>query len=311
MRLLIGNLGRSVAVMMVVTFATFSLMYGNGPGIARSTLGLRATEEDVQAQLVKLGLDQPVFVQFWDWLQGVVQGDLGRSFYTSQSVTEALSTRVPLTLTVVFLVFVLTALISVTLGVTAAVRGGWIDKFVQFFSVLGTAIPAFIIAIALVFTFAIALGWFPATGYVRPDQSVTGWLGSVTLPVLALLIASVANAAQQFRTAVLDTLEADYVRTLRARGISERAVIFRHVLRNAAVPGLTTLSLQVFAILGGAVFIEQVFALPGMGQLAVSSAAISDVPMVMGTVLVTILVVLVVNFANDLAVLLLNPKART
>jgi peptide/nickel transport system permease protein len=311
MRLLIGNLGRSVAVMMVVTFATFSLMYGNGPGIARSTLGLRATEEDVQAQLVKLGLDQPVFVQFWDWLQGVVQGDLGRSFYTSQSVTEAMSTRVPLTLTVVFLVFVLTALISVTLGVTAAVRGGWIDKFVQFFSVLGTAIPAFIIAIALVFTFAIALGWFPATGYVRPDQSVTGWLGSVTLPVLALLIASVANAAQQFRTAVLDTLEADYVRTLRARGISERAVIFRHVLRNAAVPGLTTLSLQVFAILGGAVFIEQVFALPGMGQLAVSSAAISDVPMVMGTVLVTILVVLVVNFANDLAVLLLNPKART
>jgi peptide/nickel transport system permease protein len=311
MRLLIGNLGRSVAVMMVVTFATFSLMYGNGPGIARSTLGLRATEEDVQAQLVKLGLDQPVFVQFWDWLQGIVQGDLGRSFYTSQSVTEALSTRVPLTLTVVFLVFVLTALISVTLGVTAAVRGGWIDKFVQFFSVLGTAIPAFIIAIALVFTFAIALGWFPATGYVRPDQSVTGWLGSVTLPVLALLIASVANAAQQFRTAVLDTLEADYVRTLRARGISERAVIFRHVLRNAAVPGLTTLSLQVFAILGGAVFIEQVFAMPGMGQLAVSSAAISDVPMVMGTVLVTILVVLVVNFANDLAVLLLNPKART
>jgi peptide/nickel transport system permease protein len=311
MRLLLGNLGRSVAVMVVVTFMTFALMYSNGPGIARSTLGLRATDEDVQAQLIRLGLDQPVFVQFWDWLQGVVQGDLGRSFYTSQLVTEALSTRVPLTLTVVFLTFVFTALISVTLGVTAAVRGGWVDKFVQFFSVLGTAIPAFIIAIVLVFTFAIGLGWFPSTGYIRPDQSITGWLGTVTLPVLALLIASVANAAQQFRTAVLDTLDADYVRTLRARGISERAVIFRHVLRNAAVPGLTTLSLQVFAILGGAVFIEQVFALPGMGQLAVSSAAISDVPMVMGTVLVTILVVLVVNFANDLTVVLLNPKARS
>jgi peptide/nickel transport system permease protein len=133
----------------------------------------------------------------------------------------------------------------------------------------------------------------------------------LTLPVLALLIGSVASAAQQFRTAVLDTLGRDYVRTLRARGISEREVIFRNVLRNAAAPGLTVLSLQVFGLLGGAVFIEQIFALPGMGQLANSSAQTDDVPMVMGTVLVTILIVLVVNFIGDLLINFLNPKART
>jgi peptide/nickel transport system permease protein len=177
-------------------------------------------------------------------------------------------------------------------------------------SVVGAAIPSFIVAIALVFTFAINWRALPATGYVSPDQSPSGWLGSVTLPVIALLIGAVAGAAAQFRTAVLDTAGKDYVRTLRARGIPERAVVWRHVLRNSAGPGMIALSLTMIALLGGTVFIEQVFALPGMGQLAVSSATISDVPMVMGTVLVTVLIVLIVNFLADLATYLLNPKAR-
>jgi peptide/nickel transport system permease protein len=185
------------------------------------------------------------------------------------------------------------------------------DRVLQFISVLGTAVPAFIIAIALVFTFAIYWRLFPATGYVSPNVSPSGWLASISLPVLALLIGAVAGAAAQFRTAVLDQLGRDYVRTLRARGIPEREIIFRHVLRNAAPPGLTVLSLTVFGLLGGAVFIEQVFALPGMGQMAFTSAQISDVPLVMGTVLVTVVIVLVVNFAGDLAITLLNPKART
>jgi peptide/nickel transport system permease protein len=301
---------RSLAVLIVVTFTTFALMFGNAHGIAFATLGLSATEEDIQRQIVKLGLDQPLPVQYLQWLKGAVGGDLGRSYYTGESVTGALANRVPLTLTLVVFALLLTALFSVILGVTAAVRGGWVDRFVQMFSVLGTAIPAFIIAIALVFAFAVAWRVFPATGYVQPQKGLLPWAGSIALPVLALVIGSIASAAQQFRTAVLDTLERDYVRTLRARGIPEREVIFRHVLRNAAGPGLTVLSLTTFSLLGGAVFIETVFAMPGMGQLATESAAISDVPMVMGTVLVTILVVLVVNFLGDLGITLLNPKAR-
>ncbi len=308
---LLKNLVRSFAVFIVVTFATFSLMFGNAEGIARATLGLRARPEDVQAQIVRLGLDQPLLVQYWDWLKGVFTGDLGRSFYTGESVSGALSNRVPLTLTLVVLALLLTAVLSVILGVTAAVRGGWVDRLVQFFSVLGTAIPAFIIAIALVFVFAVFWRVFPATGYVPPSDGLAPWIKSITLPVTALLIGSVASAAQQFRTAVLDTLGRDYVRTLRSRGVAEREIIFRNVLRNSAAPGLTVLSLQTFSLLGGAVFIETVFAMPGMGQLAVSAAAIQDVPMVMGTVLVTILIVLIVNFAGDVAITLLNPKART
>ncbi|CED89952.1 ABC transporter permease [Actinomyces succiniciruminis] len=307
------NLLRSVVVLAVVTFVVFFLMYGNGPGIARAVMGMQAevTEENVAAKMVELGLDQPLLVQYGHWVQGLFTGDLGRSFYTGQSVTEALATRVPFTLAITAVALVLTALLSVLLGVTAAVKGGRIDRVLQFLSILGTAVPSFITSIVLVFLFAIFWRVLPATGYVSPDVSLGGWAASITLPVFALLIGAVSSAAQQFRTATLDQLGKDYVRTLRARGVSERAVVFRHVLRNAAAPGLTVLSLTVFSLLGGAVFIEQVFALPGLGQLANSSAQIFDVPMVMGTVLVTAVIVLVVNFLGDLAITLLNPKART
>jgi peptide/nickel transport system permease protein len=301
---------RSLGVLIVVTFATFLLMFGNGPGIARAVLGMNAREEDIQLLVVKLGLDQPLLTQYGNWLKRAVTGDLGISFYTGQSVTDALSQRVPVTVTIIVITLLLTAVFSVLLGVTAAVRGGWVDRVVQFVSVLGTAVPAFIVAIGLIFAFAIGWRLLPATGYVSPQISIAGWVASVTLPVLALLIGSVAGAAAQFRTAVVDTLGRDYVRTLRARGINERHVVFRHVLRNAAAPGMTVLSLQTLGLLGGAVFIEQVFALPGMGQLAAMAAQVNDVPMVMGTVLVTIVIVLIVNFLGDLAITLLNPKAR-
>lgn len=309
-RHLLLNLARSILVLFAVTSIVFALMYGDGRGIAHSVLGMRATPEAVDAKVVQLGLDRPLLVQFGDWLTGAVTGDLGRSFYTGQSVSEALSTRVPVTLSVVIPTLVLTAIIAVFLGVTAAVRGGVTDRIVQVLSVGGTAVPSFIVAIAAVFTLAIHWRIFPATGYTKLSESPVAWLASVALPMLALLIGAVASAAQQFRTAVLDTIGRDFVRTLRARGVPEREVIFTHVLRNAAAPGLTVVSLTVFGLLGGAVFIEQVFVLPGMGQLANASAQISDVPMVMGTVLVMAIIVLVVNFLTDLAINLLNPKAR-
>ncbi|MFI7503342.1 ABC transporter permease [Streptomyces sp. NPDC049687] len=307
----VKKLVRSLAVLLVVSFATFVLMYGNGPGIARAVLGTRASEADVRAEVVRLGLDKPLLVQYGEWLKGVVTGNLGDSFFTGQSVTSALSSRVPVTLTLIVLSLLLTAVASVLLGVAAAVRGGWLDRVVQFLSVLGAAVPAFIIAIGLVFAFAVSVRLLPATGYVSPDQSLSGWLKSVTLPVIALLVGSIANAAAQFRGAVLDTLSQDFVRTLRARGIPESQVVFRHVLRNAAGPGLTALSLQTLGLIGGAVVIEQVFALPGLGDLSNTSAQKGDVPLVMGCVLVTIVVVLVVNLLGDLVTAAVNPKART
>ncbi|NQX12155.1 ABC transporter permease [Microbacteriaceae bacterium VKM Ac-2855] len=304
------SLIRAVGVLLIVSFATFCLMFGNGTGIARVVLGLNATDEQVQAEVVRLGLDRPLLVQYGDWLARAVQGDLGSSYLTGQAVTDALSNRVPVTLSLILTTLLITTVISVLLGVTAAVYGGWIDRLVQFVSVLGGAVPPFIVAIGLVFAFAIAVPYFPATGYIRATESVQGWIWALTLPVTALIVGSVANAAAQFRGAVADTLSRDFVRTLRARGIPESQLVFRHVLRNAAGPGLVTLGLLTLGLFGGTLFIEEVFALPGVGQLANLSAQAGDVPMVMGTVIFVIVLVLVVNLLTDLLSAALNPKAR-
>jgi peptide/nickel transport system permease protein len=311
MLMLLKRLLRSVAVLFVVCFVTFCLMYGNGPGIARRVAGVQATEEDVQRELVDLGLDRPLLEQFWSWLTNALSGDLGRSFYTGQPVTDALSTRIPVTLSLVLVTIAITSVIAVLAGMAAAVHGGWIDRAVQFLAVLGAAIPPFIVAIAVVFTFAIKYRLFPATGYAPLSDGLGPWLESITLPVIALLIGSVAAAASQFRGALIDTMSRDFVRTLVARGVNRPAVLFRHVLRNSAAPGLTVLSLQLLALLGGAIFVEQVFALPGLGQLANTSAQLGDVPMVMGTVVVAVLFVLAINFVADLTIVVVNPKART
>jgi len=297
-------------VLLIVSFFTFCITYSDGIGIARSVLGLSATDEQVAAKAAELGLDQPLIVQYLDWLRGLVAGDLGTSFLTGQSVNEALATRVPVTLSLIILTMILTTVISVVLGVTSALYGGWLDRVLQFISVLGAAIPGYILGIGLVFAFAIAIPLYPATGYIPLTDGVQGWLWSLTLPVTALLIGAVANAAAQFRGSVLDALSQDYVRTLRSRGIPESQLLFRHVLRNAGGPGLVVLSLTTLGLFGGALFIEAIFALPGVGLLSVSAALAGDVPMVMGTVIVVIILVLVVNFLADVLGGLLNPKAR-
>jgi peptide/nickel transport system permease protein len=309
--LIVRFLVRSVAVFLVVTFITFALVYGNGTGIARAVLGTSATPADVHAEVIRLGLNKPLLEQYGQWLAGIFHGDFGTSFFTQQPVTSTLAARVPVTLTLLAVTLILTLLFSVLLGVAAAVHGGWIDRVLQFIGVIGAAVPQFIVAVGLVFAFAIGVRLFPATGYVSPGQSLGGWASSLVLPVTAILVGAVGNAASQFRGSVRDVLERDFVRTLRTRGISERAIIFRHVLRNAAGPGLTVLALQTIGLITGVVIIEQVFALPGIGVLATSSAEQGDIPVVMGCILVTVLVVLAVNLVSDLLNVLVNPKART
>ncbi|WP_456285344.1 ABC transporter permease [Microbacterium sp. JZ70] len=304
------QLARAVGVLLIVSLLTFCMMFSDGIGIARAVLGVTASDEQVAAYAVELGLDRPLVIQYADWLAGAVRGDLGASFLTGQAVTDALSNRVPVTLSLIVLTMILTAVISVVLGVTAALYGGWVDRVVQFIAVVGAAVPPFVLGIGLVFAFAIAAPLYPATGYIRLTDGAQGWLWSLTLPVVALLFGAIANAASQFRGSVLDALSQDYVRTLRSRGIPERAILFRHVLRNAAGPGLVVLSLTTLGLLGGALFVEALFALPGVGQLANTAAQAGDVPMVMGTVIFTIALVLVVNFLADLLAAALNPKAR-
>jgi peptide/nickel transport system permease protein len=304
------RLASALLLVVVVTCATFLLIFSDGTTIARATLGESATQEAVEAKAVQLGLDQPVVAQYVDWVQGVLHGSLGNSYFTGEPVTAMLLTRLPVTLSLTVIVVLLTALVSVLVGTLAAVRGGWLDRALQLLAVAGAAVPGFIVAIILVLTVAVGWGVLPATGYVPLTTDPGGWARSLVLPVLAILVGSVGGAAQQFRGAISDVLQQDFVRTLRSRGIGELPIVARHVLRGAAAPGLTILSLQTIGMLGGVVLIEQVFALPGVGDLALETTMRSDVPVVMGCVVFTVLVVVVVNLVADVVGAWINPKVR-
>ena len=299
-----------LVLFVTVTFVTFVLIFSTGEESVRNNLGELATEEQVARRIQELNLDQPVVAQYVKWFGELLTGSLGQSFVSGEDVVTIFGTRVPITLSIVFLALLFTSLLSVGVGVASAVRGGWIDRLLQFLTAAGTALPNFLVAIALTFLFAVALPIFPATGYVPLGDSPRGWAESLVLPVSALVIYMVANSAQQFRGAMLDALKQDYIRTLRSRGLPERAVVFRHALRNAATPGLTILSVQTISLIGGAVIIEEIFALPGIGQFTIIAAVAGDLPSVMGVVVFGTLLVLVVNMVADVLNAWINPKVR-
>lgn len=307
---ILRRLGAGVVVLFAIACLTYSLLYFSSANIARNILGDYATQDQVIAKTTELGLDQPLPVRFLGWLGNALTGDFGTSWFTGQPVAAAIAGRLPVTLALVVSAILFIAIFATLLGMAAAVKRGWIDKVVQVAAVIGDAIPGFVLAIVLVTLFAIQLQLFPATSSIAPDAGATAWMASLTLPVIALVLNGVTGGAQQVRSAIIKQLEKDYVRTLRSRGISEPVILFKHVLRSAAPAGLTVLSLQFIGMLGGVVIIEQIFALPGMGSLAVVSTTLGDIPLVMGIVLYTVIIVIIVNLLVDLANGWLNPKVR-
>ncbi|WES63069.1 ABC transporter permease [Microbacter sp. GSS18] len=307
---ILRRLASGVILLFVISFLAFALLYLGGGDIARRILGENATAETVAQRAEELGLNRPFFVQYWEWLTSALTGDLGRSWFTGELVTVGVSGRVAVTLSLVIGATLLSAIVAVLLGVLAARRGGGVDAGVQIFSLIGFAIPGFLIALMLVLVFAINLGWFKATGYIPISTSVVGWLSSVTLPIIALSIGAIATVAQQVRGSVIDAMSRDYVRTLRSRGLPANSVVYKHVLRNAGGPALAVLAVQFIGLLGGAVIVEQIFAIPGMGQLSVRATTLGDIPVVMGLVIAFAIIVVVVNLLIDLAQAALNPKVR-
>lgn len=296
-------------ILTLIVLTYFLLQFGNS-GIAQRIAGQSASPEAVAQVEARLGLDLPVLEQFGNWVTQAAQGNLGRSWFSGQLVVEAVATRISVTVSLAVGSVLLTALIAIALGAIAATRRGWIDRVVQVLAVLGQAIPGFLIALVLVLVFAISLGWFPATGYTRPGDSPIGWLQSIALPVIALTVGSIGGVAQQVRGAMIDALDRDYIRTLRSRGLPPRRVIYRHALRNAAGPALSILGLQFIILLGGAVIVEQLFSIPGLGPISLSSTSQGDIPLVMGIVIITGVIVITVNTIVDIAQAWVNPKVR-
>lgn len=307
---LIRRLLTGLAMLLIISALAYLLLYLTGSDIARNLLGDNASQEAVDLRAAELGLDQPLHTRYLSWLGGALTGNLGRSWFGGSDVTSLLMSRLGVTLTLVVTSTVISAIIAIALGVWAAVRGGWIDKTIQVFSLTGAAIPNYLIALGLVALFAINLAWFAPTGYTQPGASLGGWIASVTLPVAALTIGCIAGTAQQVRSSMLDVMRQDYIRTLRSRGLGPGRIIYRHALRNAAGPGLSVLGLQFVGLLGGAVVIEQMFAIPGLGSLSVSSTTQGDIPVVMGVVILIAAIVITVNLLIDIAQGILNPKVR-
>src|SRR3712207_3700652 len=310
LRFILRRLLAGVILLFVVSSLAYLLLYLGAGDIARQILGVSATQEQVAAKAASLGLDQPLLTRYVTWLSHAITGDFGTSWFTSQPVVAAIPSRLAVTLSLVIGTTILTAVVATALGVWAARKRGAPDRLVQIVSVLGFAIPGFLIAIFLVNVFALNLRWFKPTGFVQLSTSFPGWLSTVTLPILALSIGAIAAIASQVRGSVIDTMRQDWVRTLRSRGLSENRVLYKHVLRNAGGPALAVLAVQFVGLFGGAIIVEQIFAIPGLGPVATQSTARGDIPLVMGLVVVTAAIVVVVNIVIEILHGFLNPKAR-
>lgn len=309
-RFVVKRLAAGCFLLLAVCAAAFFVLNAAVQNPARQILGPSATGSEVAHERSQLGLNQPLVLQFWHWLGGAVHGDLGVSWYSGEPVSQLLASRVPVTLTLVVGATLVAGILGVSFGIVAALRGGWVDTAVQIVGTVGIAVPGFLVVLAFIDFFALNLHWFEPTGFVAFTASPAQWLQSITLPIIALAVVATAGILPQVRGAVLDSLRQDWVRTLRSRGLGESSIILKHVLRNSMGPCLSVVGVTLISLLSGVVIVEQLFAIPGIGQEAVSATIQGDVPVVMGTVVVIAVIVVIVNLCVDVLQAALNPKIR-
>jgi peptide/nickel transport system permease protein len=308
---IVKRLLATIPVMAVVAVVAFLLLRLTTGDPAAIIAGDNATSQDVEAIRTKLGLDRPIPEQFAIWIGRLARGDLGESFFFKKPVTELIAERVEPTLALASTTLVLAVTLAVPLGVLAAVRRDtWIDRGLMGFSVLGFSVPVFVVGYVLIYLFAIELGWLPVQGYQRLADGVGGFLERLVLPSVTLAVIYIALIARITRASVLEVLGADYVRTARAKGLSELPVLARHVVRNAAVPIVTVIGLGVALLIGGVVVTESVYSIPGLGRLTVDAVLARDYPTVQAVILLFSVVYVVINLLVDLSYVLLDPRIR-
>jgi peptide/nickel transport system permease protein len=308
---LLRRIVATLPVLVIVALIVF-LMTRLGPGDpAAIMVGDSATVADIERVRAQLGLDQSLPVQFFKWAGDVLQGHLGMSLFLNQSVASLIGQRIEPTVSLAGLTLVVTVLLAVPLGVLAAWRhGGLLDRALMSFSVLGFSIPTFVIGYLLIWGVALKAGLLPVQGYVRLEDGVLPWLEHLVLPALTLSIIYLALIARVTRAAVAEALTEDYIRTARAKGISERRVLVRHALANAAVPIVTVIGIGVALLIGGVVVTETVFAIPGLGQLTVDAVLSRDYPLIQGITLFFSVIYVLINLLVDLSYLVLDPRIR-
>lgn len=301
----------TLPVLLVVAIAIFMIVRLTPGDPAAVIGGNSATNEDLDRIRVQLGLTKPLWSQFAIWGNGVLHGDLDFSFFLNKPVTELIGQRMEPTLSLAAGTLLLAVLIALPLGTLAAWRmGGWLDKAVMAFSVAGFSVPVFVVGYVLIYLLAMKLQWFPVQGYRRIADGVGPWLNQLVLPCLTLAITYVALLSRVTRAAVSEALTEDFIRTARAKGITELQVLMHHALRNAAVPVVTVIGVSAALLLGGVVVTETVYAIPGLGQLTVDAVLNRDFPVLQGVVLFFALVYVGVNLLVDISYLFLDPRIR-
>ncbi len=305
----IGVFATAVVVASIVTFLMLSILPGNA---ARIALGVQATEADVAAQGTAMGLDRPAVVRYLDWFGHVLVGDFGTSTVSRQAIGPEITDALGITVILVVSSVVLALVFAIPFGILTALRQRKPDgAILSGISQIGVAVPGFLSGMLLVTVFAVTLRWLPAGGWVDPSEDFGGFVEHLILPAIALGSVQGAVLSRYVRSSVLEVMREDFIRTARAKGLGAGRALFRHGLRNAAVPVMTVLGLQIATLLVGAVVIERVFSIPGLGSLLLDKVALRDLPAVQGIVLVLVVFVLALNFVVDLAFTLIDPRLRS
>jgi len=308
---IVHRLLSTVAVMAIVAVVIFLLLHLSPGDPAAIIVGDNATQLQIDAVRRQLGLDDPLVVQFARWLARVFKGDLGVSIFSHEPVSKLIGQRIEPTVSLALTTLVLAVVIAVSFGVLAAWKvGTWIDRLVMILSILSFSVPVFVVGYLLIYVFSIKLGWLPVQGYAPIADGFASWIRHLILPSLALGLAYVALIARITRTAMLDVLAEDYIRTARAKGVATGPVLLKHALKNAGVPILTVIGIGIALLIGGVVITETVFNIPGVGRLVVDAISQRDYPIIQGVTLIFSGVYVIVNLMVDLSYTLLDPRIR-
>ncbi len=300
-----------IPLLFVVSIIVFGLLVIIPGDPVSVILGDQATPAQIASTRERLGLDDPIIERYGRWAGNAVRGDLGTSLFNSYPVADAIRDRLPVTLSLVGVAFFLAIVTGIPAGVVAGSRpGSAVDRVLTIGTSAGVAMPNFWLGLVLSLILALELGWFPATGYVGITDSLTGWLQHIFLPALTLSAACSAELVRQTRAGMIEVLEQDYIRTARSKGLREMRILSRHALRNAMIPIVTIMGLQVSRLFGTSIIVEQIYGLQGVGSLAVRAVFDRDIPTIQGVVLAATVVVLVTNLVVDISYGYFNPSIR-
>lgn len=308
---LVRRIVASVPVLFLVSVMSFGIIWLVPGDPAAVFLDASATPAQLAQVRHQLGLDKPFTVQMFDWYDRILHGNLGQSILLNRSVASAIVERLPVTLSLTVMALMLALFLGICAGVLAAMRHGtWADQSMMTLALLGLSVPEFWLGLMLIFGLAVGLGWFPAGGYVSPSISIGGWLRSLLLPALSLAAVQTGFIARMTRSAMLEVLHQDFIRTADAKGLPWSVVVVRHGLPNALVPILTVTGIIAGGLLGGALVVEQVFSLPGVGRLIIDAILSRDFPVIQGSLLFVALMYLIVNLVVDMLYALVDPRVR-